>query len=505
MMTKLRQWLLSPVLIIVGTMMLAACSDTKDVSPPEQPSVPQGIPDESRTLVGVMKAASYIPDEFMKHLGSPYLAAYSETVPLALGIQLNAIANSLANIKLNAHLPRLDSLFAAEVGTESDGTRRWHFETYTFTYQSITASGEDITLSGRVTFPNNAVDAIGHEVATLSLHSHQDLGFSDCSPSDNLMFMPMRAMYNSAVIEPDFQSFGINRTKVLDGSASPKILARQLGDCVIAALELMQQHGVTLAPDGHTTNWGSSKNVSVPLAFARYYETVAPQWFRDAIRLGSTFVGEGNIDMGQVMPYYFQSPELYPLALSFMCYLVGLTPSQRGGYELDDIFSPSIITATRHIDDQDYTLLDAISLGFTKALNNDPLFPDITSLDQLLAPDLLTADGGFDVSAPKAQAFLRGLSEESGVYGWEPTLPIYIAHCPYDVITPYSYSWDYYLQLSHQETNPAVHWLDIPYQDSLLEETLQDGLATLHSLVSFFMHVYMSCVEEPADMAKMYK
>lgn len=500
---KQRQWLLMAVHMLCGVMMLTACSDSGDDAPEEQPDVPQVIPNEARTLVSVMKETSYLPEEFTKYLGAPSMVDLVSSLQLPMRNKISDFAVSLANVKLSAHLPRLDSLFAAEVGTESDGTRRWRFESYTFTYQSVTADGQSIEMSGRVTFPNNTVDGVGHEVNTLSLHSHQELPYPDWAPSESLMFMPMRAMYNSAVIEPDFQNWGINHTKFYDGSDSPKALNRQLVDCAIAALEVMQQHGVTLAPDGHTTNWGSSKYAVVPIFFAKYYETEAPQWFRDAIRLGSTFTGEGVYDWGEVLPYFFQNPKLYLNSLSYMSYLAGLSANQLGGYELKDMLAPWLNNTIYHASDKDYTIFDALALRIINI--DDPCLTEITSLDQVLAPDMLTPDGCFDASTPKAQAFLQGLTEENDLYGWEPPLPIYIAHCPYDDVIPYSYSRQFYLRLSNQETNPAVHWMDIPTTASVVTAANADGTNTLHLVMAFFMHLYMSCVEEPADMAKVYK
>ena len=101
--------------------MLAACSNTDDSIPERQADKPSVIPDEARTLVSVMTEASYTPDEFMAHLGSPSMAEMMKTISLPIGIQIDQIVNSLAKTKLSAHLPRLDSLFAAEVGRESDG------------------------------------------------------------------------------------------------------------------------------------------------------------------------------------------------------------------------------------------------------------------------------------------------------------------------------------------------------------------------------------------------
>lgn len=512
-------WMLVVMTVVGGAATLTACNDGDDDSTKQRPDnsafIPKeqqpddtlGIPNEALTLESVLREEKYSPDEFLRHLGSPSMGAMLDTTEPLSSLGINNLAHALASVKLGAHLPHLDSLFAAEVGTEADGSRRWRFESYTFTYKSVTSYGQSVVMSGRVTFPNNVVDGTGHEVSTLTLHSHQDLLFSDCAPSENLMFMPMRAMYNSAVIEPDFQHCGINNTKIADGTGSPKALTRQLVDCAIAALEVMHQHGVKLAPNGHTTNWGTSKNFAVPIGFAKYYETEAPQWLRDAIRLGATFAGEGAFDLGETMPYFFKHPEYYSVGLYFMCYVYGLTASQLGGYGPTDIMSPWLASNIHHIGDKDYTLSDAISLGLIRVftLEPDPRLPEITSTDQILAPDVLTADGLMDESNPKVQAILRGLSEEGDVYDWVPTLPIYFAHCPFDRVLPYSDARQAYLRFSNQETNPAIHWIDVPYPEALVESADQLHVVALHAFVSFFMHLYMSCVEEPADMAKIYR
>lgn len=218
---------------------------------------------ENSTLVSVLKSASYSPQEFVDNIGTPsYYNLMNYLSPhFSEGIK------AFDRIKLQTHLPKLDRDFAAEVGTEPDGSRRWKIETYSFTYRSHTVAGEECVMSGRVTFPNNTVDGTSHQVKTLSLCSRQALSGNDWAASESMFRMPIRALWNSAVIEPDFQNYGVNFAQVPEGAASPKVLARQLADCLLAALELMRQHGVSLAPDGYTTNWASSQSCAVPLMF----------------------------------------------------------------------------------------------------------------------------------------------------------------------------------------------------------------------------------------------
>ena len=41
-----------------------------------------------------------------------------------------------------------------------------------------------------------------------------------------------------------------------------------MADCALAAMQVMQQHGVTLADDGYTLISGSSQKAVLPIAFA---------------------------------------------------------------------------------------------------------------------------------------------------------------------------------------------------------------------------------------------
>ena len=224
---------------------------------------------KKQTLVSVLSEHSYTPQQFVDALGAPTMTAIMEYIYPESPV----LAKILEEAKLLSRLPELDKQFAQEVGVGPFGTRRWEFQSYVFSYRSWTVDGREILMSGRVTFPNNKVEGIDHQVKTLSLHSHQALLGADCAPSENLMYMPLRALWDSAVIEPDYQQFGINYKKEYCGYGAPAVLARQLADCVTAALEIMRMHGVTLAPDGYTTNWGNSQGGWTTLAFAQYYET----------------------------------------------------------------------------------------------------------------------------------------------------------------------------------------------------------------------------------------
>ena len=185
--------------IFCGIGLMTSCHDTND-SQEQSQTQEEGVEQQQQTLVSVLTAATYTPEEFIAHLGTRTLAEGIES----LYPQIKTFAKSYAMTKMQSHLPTLDKIFAQEVGTETDGSRRWRFESYTFSYLSHTVDGREQVMSGRVTFPNNTASDTPHKVKTLSLHSHQALLDPEWAPSESLMFMPMRSLWNSAVIEPDF-------------------------------------------------------------------------------------------------------------------------------------------------------------------------------------------------------------------------------------------------------------------------------------------------------------
>lgn len=482
------------VLVSLFLFLVSCDRDNKSNSEPE--SRPESfIPEDSRTLVSILSSSEYTPQEFVSKLGSPsFVSIIKNFSPLILDL-----GKALADLKLDSHLPSLDRLFSNEVGTGVDGERLWQIESYAFSYRSVTSDGRETVMSGRVTFPNNKVDGIPHEVKTLSLHSHQALGYADWAPSENLMLFPMRTLWNSAVIEPDFQNYGINFENEHDGQASPKAMSRQLADCILAALEIMKQHGVTLAQDGHTTSWGSSQGAAVPLAFAKYYETEAPDWFRELIKLGSSYTGEGALELADVIEYFCEAQYLYHFSYVYVCkYVSSFSNSQLNGYGLKDLVSPWLDTTYVDVDGTPCPLLDVVLKNGMVTVDA----PEITRLDQILSPDMVTPDGHLDNSSPKVQAFRNCLKTEGNIDGWTPQHPIYIAHSPKDYTLPYDHAYNSYLKLSNNGSNTNVHWIDVPTPDGMT--TLLPSISGTHVLVSILMLLNMSSVEEPEDMMSIY-
>ena len=453
-----------------------------------------------QSLVDILEESHYTPNEFADALGSPSFTA------LMMQIKPKAVpwVKAFMKAKVHSHLLDLDMGFAKESnGAGFLSKRCWEIQSYTFTYLTRTVDGREKVMSGRVTFPNYKKEGMSHQVKTISLHAHQALMDKEWAPSQSLMYMPLKALWDSAVIEPDLQKWGINYEIEADGGGSAVHMARQLADCTVAALEIMRRHGVTLSPKGYTTNWGSSQGALPTLQFAKWYDTEAPQWFKDALRLRSSYSVEGAIDSPDLMGFCYQHPEIITVALNvFVGYFKAFTPEQMGGYKAEE-FVPQWFTDTKYQENgRDISFLDAISHQDVSGLKEkiQALPQSLNSFDRIVAPDMLTEDGKVDMDSPKIRAWLSCLKKYNSLEGWTPEHNVYIAHGPEDDMIPFEKSYNLYRTLSNQGKNSKVHMLSVP-NPGFLPDT---GMSP-HYIISFMAQIFMAFEENPEDMRLRYK
>ena len=471
-------------IILASLTIILACQEAVAEIKPQQPA-PWEL--SRQTLVSITGESHYSPDEFADALGSPSFLSLVES----LKPKATPLIKTFFKTKVHSHLLDLDARFAKENGL---GKRNWEIQSYTFTYRSQTVDGREIEMSGRVTFLNNK-DGKPHQVKTISLHTHQAFLFPEWAPSQSLMFMPLKALWDSAVIEPDLQKWGINLGIESDGGGSAIHMARQLADCTVAALEIMQQHGVTLEHKGYTTNWGSSQGAVPSLMFAKWYDTQAPQWFKDTLRLKSTFCGEGALDMPEFMEFNYHHPELIdPDFIVLVAYFKAFTPEQLGGYKPEEFVPQWYLDTKIQVNGRDYNLLETTS--YFTPIETGPFSKKMASFDQVYSPDMLTKDGEVDLNAPKTRAWLSCLKEYNNLEGWNPAHKVYIAHCPKDDMIPYEVAHNLYKTIKSSN----VHMMSVPFPS-----IIPDGGMNPHLVVSFMVQVYMALVENPADLYQIFK
>lgn len=445
----------------------------------------------TKTLVNTLSESHYTPREFADALGAPSFFALIKSVkPQALSCY-----RALIRAKVRSHLPRLNARFKKECGKKHS----WEIQSYTFSYRSQTVDGRKIDMSGRVTFLNNKEEGTPHQVKTISLHMHQAFFNEEWAPSQNLMFAPLKVLWDSAVIEPDLQKWGINYGIEVDGGGSGLHMARQLADCTVAALEIMRLHGVSLAPEGYTTNWGSSQNAVPTLMFAKWYDTEAPQWFKEALRLRSTFSAEGAVDLSRLMQYSYRHPEdIDTNFFLLLSYFKAFTPSQLGGYKAEEFVPRWYLDTLFEVNGRKINLLDAVSNYYPQL--TDPYFQKMKSMNQIYAPDIITADGEVAIDSPKMRAWMSCLKKYNNLDDWTPAHSVYLAHSPNDEMIPYEEAYRFYLIASQQKQNPLVHMLAIPSM-----RLIPKGGLKPHFVVAFVGQLLMALAENPEDMRRLYK
>lgn len=243
------------VVVCLSALIFSACckdEETKEKTKPLTPTTPETPETLPSTLSHVMQSDFYTVEELSA------VAAASPTFASFIGSnnEMSQMLENLFTVFVKGHTQSIDSIFDATVGTDASGARQWCIESHSFVYSSVDVAGRPTLLSGRVSFPNNTVEGVGHQVSTLSLYSHQLITDNQQSPSSNFTVMGLRTLWNSAVIEPDYQGRGVDDGIHDYSTLTYHALARQMSDCIMAALEVMSQRGVRLADDGYTTNWG---------------------------------------------------------------------------------------------------------------------------------------------------------------------------------------------------------------------------------------------------------
>ena len=486
-------------IMVCVALVFSACSDSDDDATADGGQMPAYT--ESGLLVEVTDTIADAPDVFINRLSNEPFFQYMKTSLSSLSGSF-PLVESLFNLRRSIDVPALDALFAKEVGVDVMYGRRWQIESYAFNYKTKNVQGEDVVLSARVTFPNNTVQSVEHPVQTLSLYAHQFLPDPAWAPSLSMMLMPLRALYNSAVIEPDFQGNGATFGKMVYCALAPEVLARQEADCMLAALDIMHRRGVYLAPDGYTTSWGCSLASAVPVAFAKWYETQAQESFRQQVRLSSSFTGEGVVDYAAYFEWLCKEPDFDARVLvQFFPEIASFSKEQLGGYDAKEFFADWVNELQVTVGGKTMSYFTAATMGLAVSQNFEGM-PDIYRLKVAMAPDMLGEDGKIDLNAPKTKALLNAMRMFGDVYNWTPVKPLYLASCKEDEVQPYDLVKDSYKVLSANGTNPNMHWVDSHILTE--QQSIKDAGMSNHLQASLLMMIYMASMKEPADLANFY-
>ena len=398
-----------------------------------------------------------------KSVFTPYQlsAATAETPMVAEGTGDNQTIQELASKAIDLitfnRVHRLDTLFSGHA-VMKEKNREWQIESYTFTYRTIAANGQPVTLSGRVSFPNaKDTSAIHHQVSSISLYTHHYLVNKAHAPAASVQIVDMRTLYNSVVVSPDYQGYGSTENLPYCGY-SFDAQARQAADCINAALIVMRQQGVTLADDSYTTAWGFSLAAPVTLAFARYYDQKMTNKQRDMVNLRSVYIGEGPYFLDTLIHYYNNHPDFTAFALDYSpIYLAALPRALFGKYSMTDFLPQWMQTQQVEIDGETISYIEAMKKNHG-VWNYWPEGLSHALLVNHFADDMRTEDNHLDLSNPKTTFILDMLHNLSDWDGWTPTMPIFMYHSRNDNSIPYEQAYNFYNYL--RDKGAFVYWKD---------------------------------------------
>lgn len=370
--------------------------------------------------------------------------------------QWQTLLNGTLNTMMTSRVYWLDSLFHEQHGSPRLVFRHWHIESYRFSYLSKSVTGEEVRLSGRVTLP--VLIGGEHEVSSLSLCINQHLVNQPTAPSTALTPMAMRAMFNSAVIEPDLEGYGVSASR-FPCAIAYDAMAIQTLHCVRAALQVMKRHGVTLAKDGHTTLWGASLGAPIAAAITRYYEANMTSLEKSTMNLSAVYCAESPFNLNDIAYYWSQNAfaNAY-MARHVAACLMALPASELRGHEAKEFFPEWMKNYSVSIDGKTMTYYDAI---VQRPMPLDQLFklwPDAYPKEQLrynLASDMTKDDGSLDFDNDKVLAMMDVLTKYSNWGGWAPVTDIYVTHCTDDDYVPYMQARDFY---DYRRSSQHVFW-----------------------------------------------
>ncbi len=351
------------------------------------------------------------------------------------------IAGSIETL-VGLRKPQMDKTFAQE----SPNSSGWQVQTCTFSYESVSVSGNPITLSGRITFPN-AKDGSGHKVKSLSLYVHYFLD-KDVVPSLSLTPIDLRYLFDSAVIEPDLEGYGTSADRPYCGF-SMLAQARQTADCLLAAIEILKENGVELIEGGHTIGWGYSLGGPIVLEFARHYDKQLSASQRKKINLTSVYAGGGPFLLDRMIQILNVDKNLYARTLCYLPHFLSSIPEEElGGYQLRDFF-PAWMHETN-------VTIDGETMSFFESVTNNKSFggtwPSELGLNQDVlynhfAADMFTAESSLNLSHPKTVALLNAIKKQFDWDDWTPSADIYLTHDPNDKNIPYQQTQELYEKL----------------------------------------------------------
>lgn len=197
-----------------------------------------------------------------------------------------------------------------------------------YTYRTISATGDSITLSGLMGWPKNGMAKnviIGCHI-TITQDAQAPYNHTGYWKTETGMLVAhskdkSATGYNCLVVIPDYEGYGLTKDRI-HPYLCQEITAHQVVDGARAGLKQFKKDGGHLNPNFKSVTVGFSQGGSVALSSHRLIEET-PEW-EEELHFAGSVCGDGPYDPMATFQEYFNNnrifmPVVMPLVLSSYC------------------------------------------------------------------------------------------------------------------------------------------------------------------------------------------
>ena len=335
------------------------------------------------------------------------------------------------------------------------GNSVFGYEFYRYTYPTVNAKGQPITLSALAAMPkaerviiNNIIlgchSTITDNASTPSEYVRGNTMFSEVGMlTMHARFRPFERAYTCLVILPDYQGYGLTRNE-----AHPYLVedvtARQSVDALRYGIELYKtckKKRAKIRDDWKTLCVGYSQGGAVAMACQRFIETNS---LDTDLHLGGSVCGDGPYNPIATLRTYLAEDKVYmPVALPLIIKgMLDYSPYMRR-HKASDYFNKRFLDTgiLDWIAQKEKTLGD-IHMQLRKTFNfKRDERGDYLKASEILKPEAFAfmakkMKGEPTGKNPKYEDLYAALAENNLTEGWKPKYPIYLLHSRTDEVVP---------------------------------------------------------------------
>lgn len=339
------------------------------------------------------------------------------------------------------HIPSRNFRFAIKwyikhhhFSLSKDERRNAIFRAIAFTYQSITPTGEPTLLSGLVTIP--ILD--GKKPQRMLIYHRLLSTLNSIAPSNSLPIEAILTADNSVCVFPDYYGCGVTEGNPLPFTAL-NYHARCATECVLAALDILQDNNIVFDPEFYTWNTGYSQAAGFAMATHRFIETQLPDTLIDRLNIRWSLCCDGIYSPAKLFETAIMNNNLGSTPAVYLQSMRGLfysKPKQLDGLSVHDLLSDNAIESG--ID----SILNLQDNGFWD------LYDRLDSRDKSSNPSHYFKSQVLDTSSVIYKNIISVLKNDDCITGWQPKSCVVFCHSKNDKTIPYSHSEQVYHHFS---------------------------------------------------------